>query len=99
MVSDAHTGLKGAIARVFEARWRRCRVPWMRNALAHVSRGQHRVVTAAIRQASGRPGRSCRRNRAPGGPNAPISWTTLTMACWPDLSPPPLAQAAQHDPG
>ncbi|MDO6587403.1 transposase [Salipiger sp. 1_MG-2023] len=37
------------VARVFEARWQRCRVPWMRNALAHVSKGQHRVLAAAIR--------------------------------------------------
>jgi transposase-like protein len=51
VVSDAHTGLKGAISRVFEATWQRCRVHWMRNALAHVSRGQHTVVAAAIRQA------------------------------------------------
>ena len=39
VISDAHTGLKAAIARVFEATWQRCRVHWMRNALAHVSRG------------------------------------------------------------
>ena len=48
VISDAHTGLKAAIARVFEATWQRCRVHWMRNALAHVSRGQHTVVAAAI---------------------------------------------------
>ena len=40
VISDAHTGLKGAISRVFEATWQRCRVHWMRNALAHVSKGQ-----------------------------------------------------------
>jgi transposase-like protein len=34
VISDAHTGLKAAIARVFEATWQRCRVHWMRNALA-----------------------------------------------------------------
>ena len=53
VISDAHSGLKAAIARVFEATWQRCRVHWMRNALAHVSRGQHTVVAAAIRQACG----------------------------------------------
>ena len=51
VISDAHGGLKSAIARVFEATWQRCRVHWMRNALAHVSKGQHTVVAAAIRQA------------------------------------------------
>jgi len=57
VISDAHTGLKGAISRVFEATWQRCRVHWMRNALAHVSRGQHTVVAAAIRQAFEQPDR------------------------------------------
>ena len=38
--------------------WQRCRVHWMRNALAHVSRGQHTVVAAAIRQAFDQPDRT-----------------------------------------
>jgi transposase-like protein len=58
VISAAHTGLKAAIARVFEATWQRCRVHWMRNALAHVSRGQHTVVAAAIRQAFDQPDRA-----------------------------------------
>jgi hypothetical protein len=33
VVSDAHEGLKAAIARVLRATWQRCRVHWMRNAL------------------------------------------------------------------
>jgi len=57
VISDAHTGLKAAISRVFEATWQRCRVHWMRNALAHVPRGQHTVVAAAIRQAFSQPDR------------------------------------------
>ena len=57
VISDAHTGLKAAIGRVFEATWQRCRVHWMRNALAHVQRGQHTVVAAAIRQAFNQPDR------------------------------------------
>ena len=36
----------------------RCRVHWMRNALAHVSKGQHTVVAAAIRQAFDQPHRA-----------------------------------------
>jgi len=48
VISDAHTGLKAAISRVFEATWQRCRVHWIRNALAHVSRGQHTVVAAKV---------------------------------------------------
>jgi transposase-like protein len=51
VVSDAHEGLKHAIAKVLGATWQRCRVHWMRNALAHVPKGQHSMVAAALRQA------------------------------------------------
>ena len=36
VISDAHDGLRLAITRVLGATWQRCRVHWMRNALAHV---------------------------------------------------------------
>jgi transposase-like protein len=51
VISDAHEGLRLAITRVLGAAWQRCRVHWMRNALAHVPKGQHTMVAAAIRQA------------------------------------------------
>jgi putative transposase len=51
VISDAHEGLKHAVAKVLGATWQRCRVHWMRNALAHVPRGQQTVVAAALRQA------------------------------------------------
>ena len=51
VISDAHEGLRHAISRVLGAGWQRCRVHWMRNALAHVPKGQHTMVAAAIRQA------------------------------------------------
>src|SRR5690348_11312045 len=51
VISDAHDGLRLAITRVLSATWQRCRVHWMRNALAHVPKGQHTMVAAAIRQA------------------------------------------------
>src|SRR3712207_1676438 len=51
VVSDAHEGLKAAIARVLGAAWQRCRVHWMRNALAHGPMGQQAMVAAALRQA------------------------------------------------
>ena len=51
VVSDAHEGLKHAIAKGLHATWQRCRVHWMRNALAHVPKGQHTIVAAALRQA------------------------------------------------
>ena len=34
VISDAHEGLKGAVAKVLGASWQRCRVHFMRNALA-----------------------------------------------------------------
>src|SRR5689334_1557285 len=51
VVSDAHEGLKAAIRRVLGAAWQRCRVHWMRSALAHVGKGQQAMVAAALRQA------------------------------------------------
>jgi transposase-like protein len=51
VISDAHDGLKQAATKVLKATWQRCRVHWMRNALAHVAKGQHAMVAAALRQA------------------------------------------------
>jgi putative transposase len=51
VISDAHEGLKAAISQVFKASWQRCRVHFMRYALAHVPKGQHSMVAAAIRTA------------------------------------------------
>src|SRR5215204_4818904 len=48
VISDAHEGLKGAIRRVMGATWQRCRVHWMRNALAYVPKGQQTMVAAAL---------------------------------------------------
>lgn len=51
VISDAHEGLKAAIRRVMGATWQRCRVHWIRNALAYVPKGQQTMVAAALRQA------------------------------------------------
>jgi putative transposase len=51
VISDAHEGLKAAIARVLRATWQRCRVHFARNALAHVPKGQQSMAAAALRQA------------------------------------------------
>ena len=48
VISDAHLGLKAAIAKVFKATWQRCRVHFMRNALAYAGKGQRQVVLALI---------------------------------------------------
>ncbi len=49
-VSDAHEGLKGAISAVLQgATWQRCRVHFMRNALALVPKAASQMVAATIR--------------------------------------------------
>ncbi len=48
VISDAHLGLKAAIGKVFKATWQRCRVHFMRNALAYAGKGQRQVVLALI---------------------------------------------------
>jgi putative transposase len=48
VISDSHVGLKAAIAKVFKATWQRCRVHFMRNALAHAGKGQRQMVFALI---------------------------------------------------
>ena len=58
VISDAHEGLKAAIRRVFGASWQRCRVHWMRNALAYVPKTQQSMVAAALRQAFLQPDRA-----------------------------------------
>jgi transposase-like protein len=55
VISDAHEGLKHAIAKVLGATWQRCRVHWMRNALARLPKGQHSMAAAALRQAFSQP--------------------------------------------
>lgn len=49
VISDAHEGLKAAVAKVFHATWQRCRVHFMRNAMAHVGKGQRSMVAALLR--------------------------------------------------
>ena len=48
VISDAHEGIKAAIAKVFHASWQRCRVHFMRNVLAHAGRQGRRLVSAFI---------------------------------------------------
>ena len=56
VVSDAHTGLKGAIAAVMAgAAWQRCRVHFLRNVLARVPKGSAEMVAAAIRTIFAQP--------------------------------------------
>jgi transposase-like protein len=56
VVSDAHQGLKGAIAAVLAgAGWQRCRVHFVRNALALVPKSAGAMVAATIRTVFAQP--------------------------------------------
>src|SRR5881398_3728240 len=48
VISDAHEGIKAAVAKALHASWQRCRVHFMRNVLAHAGRQGRRVVAAFI---------------------------------------------------
>jgi transposase-like protein len=49
-VSDAHQGLRNAIARVLGCRWQRCTVHFLRDMLGHCARQQQPMIATAIRQ-------------------------------------------------
>ncbi len=48
VISDAHEGIKAAVSKVLSSSWQRCRVHFMRNALAHAGKSGRRVVSAFI---------------------------------------------------
>ena len=48
VISDAHDGLKVAVAKLLHASWQRCRVHFARNALAYAGKNGRRVVAAFI---------------------------------------------------
>jgi len=50
VVSDAHEGLKNAVAQVLGCAWQRCTVHVLREMCGHVHRGQQGMVAAALRQ-------------------------------------------------
>jgi transposase-like protein len=88
VISDAHEGLKHAIAKVLGATWQRCRVHWMRNALAYVPKGQHSMVAAALRQAFLQPDQA----------TASTTWRQLADQLrprWPKLAT--LMDESEHD--
>jgi putative transposase len=48
-ISDAHPGLKAALAQVLGAPWQRCTVHFLRDALGHARKNQHGLLAALIR--------------------------------------------------
>jgi putative transposase len=56
VVSDAHEGLKGAIAAILlGSAWQRCKVHFLRNVLARIPKGSAEMVLAAIRTIFAQP--------------------------------------------
>ncbi|MBB4860368.1 transposase-like protein [Novosphingobium chloroacetimidivorans] len=91
VISDAQEGLKTAITRVAGATWQRCRVHFMRNALAYVPKGQNTRSPRQSGRSSGnpitppptRPGAMSPTNCAPAGRNSAPAWTTPSTTSLP----------------
>jgi transposase-like protein len=49
VVADDHKGLRAAAAKVFQATHQRCKVHWLRNALAHAGPKQRPAVVAMLK--------------------------------------------------
>ena len=73
VISDAHEGLKAAAAKVLKSTWQRCRVHFLRNALAHAGKGQRQMVLAMINTASHR---IRRKRRSHSGAWSPTSYAS-----------------------
>jgi transposase-like protein len=48
-ISDAHAGLKAAIAKILGCAWQRCTVHFLRDCLGHARKDQHGLLGALIR--------------------------------------------------
>src|SRR5829696_6358230 len=91
VISDAHDGLRLAITRVLGATWQRCRVHWMRTALAHVPGASRpwspprcaRPSCNPIRRARARSGARWGTSSGRAGRSSRASWTRASTTCWP----------------
>ncbi len=82
VVSDAHEGLRTAVSKILGATWQRCRVHFMRNAMAHAGKTQRRIVSAWIGTAFAEADRTWGQGAvAPGRRPAPFP---CAQACRPD---------------
>src|SRR5256885_14689354 len=64
-ISDAHPGLKAALARVLGCPWQRCTVHFLRDCLGHARRDQHGLLGALIRPIFGADSGEEARRRLP----------------------------------
>ena len=91
VISDAHEGIKAAVAKVLHATWQRCRVHFMRNVLAHAGRQGRRVVAAFIGTAFVQDDAEAATSNGARSPiscvprcrSSPPSWTRPRPTCWP----------------
>jgi transposase-like protein len=70
VISYAHEGLKAAVQRIVGATWQRCRVHFMRNALAYVPKTQETLSPPPSARPSSSP---TARRRARSGGTSPIN--------------------------
>jgi putative transposase len=49
VISDAHSGLKASVRKVFKAEWQRCKVHFYRNVLVHVTKKAQSEVSEAMK--------------------------------------------------
>jgi transposase-like protein len=97
VVSDAHAGLKKAIAQVLGCPWQRCSVHFLREALGHVRKDQQGMVAALLRplfSAEGaRPPASSSAMRSHGSVSPCRSWRRSSRrprrTCSPSTPSPP----------
>ncbi len=63
-ISDEHTGLKHAIARILACPWQRCTVHFVRDMLRHCRPSQRGMVSAALREVFNAEGEAAAHERA-----------------------------------
>ncbi len=80
VIADDHKGLRAAARRVFNASQQRCRVHWMRNALAHAPIKQRAAVAAMLKTIFFRKPRSKPR---PNGRSLPTRFATSSPSSQP----------------
>jgi putative transposase len=96
VISDAHQGLKAAIAQVLSCPWQRCTVHFLRDALGHCPKDLQQLVGAAIRPifraGSLEDARRLLVRRSPtwrrGCPRSPGCCWRPKRTCWPSTPSP-----------
>jgi transposase-like protein len=106
-ISDAHQGLKAAIAQVLGCPWQRCSVHFLRDMLGHVHKTQQPMIAAAIPGFFEATSLAEARARlvevvdklAMTAPRSQRCWRPPRPSCWPSTSfQRALVQAQEHQP-